>query len=392
MNAPLVYQDQKVERQSLLILFILSIPLAQSVMSLDFGPHNRYAMAHYLLTYEFGFTKRALFGQLLSGISFLSLGTLALIATCITAACIAMTYAVLCRPLCNSLLGALLLAFLLSGPGFLPHVAACAAFLDNLLLIVLLTCIVILRKWQGAGAWIAITALSALSLLVHEAFVLLYYPVILVLLLDEMKDGRLGRKVLALHLAVVLGVLALVLTAGRLDVPAQQFNAYLRSRTDLPLEENNLMVRALQFSLIENWAYLAEVYTMPRFVVGQSVVILSAAPYFVALAVLLSQSMSHRGSSSRRFWITASILCAPVLLMLVGHDVVRWTAIACLNVSIYIVLCESKRVAAEGDPSPLEPTLRSPWFTAAFAYSLIVGAFSIAGNRLVGKLGALIPR
>ncbi len=372
-----------------LVFCLLSIPIMQSIANFYLGGQNLYGMGHYLINYHFGFVRRGLMGQLLSGISFLSLHRLCVISTIATALCIATPFFVFLPAWARDRRRAALFAFLLSGPGLLPHSAYEAGFLDNPQFILITLAAGALTWWRGWSAILASTLLGIVGILIHEAFLLMYYPLIFVLVIEGLREGRLRPLSVALHLTAVGVAFVLIAWLGKLPVPASEFFDYMQSRTDMELMPD--AIRALENSTVDQLNFVLQNYNA-RHVTGVLVSMLTSLPYFVAIGLFLRMTARARAAQGLGAGLTSTILCSSILLSIVGHDVLRWVSAACANVSLYVICDELRRArnpAARDEVESPVSFVDSRWFAVLFAYILVLGGFGIAGNRLVHKMAMI---
>jgi hypothetical protein len=373
-----------------MITLLLLVPLAQAFVSLSTTGQNTYGMAFYLVNYHFGFIKRGLFGQLFAGMPFVSASALAKVALANTAICILVIYAVFSAPFSRTIGKAALFSFLLSGPAMLPHLAYHSGFLDNPLLILLVLAMFILR-WSGT--WIAvavITLLCILGLLIHEAFLLMFYPLVLLLMIIRCKERRLRSVVLAAHLLIIAAAFLVIEVRGKLAISADSYLNYLQSRTDLYIPPDFVRVWNLPISRMP----ATILHSMPlRLLAGTLIALLTSIPYFCALKTCVALTIRAPGTRQLTLPLTTATLCMPLLLVFVATDVMRWVSAACINVSLYVLWIEWNRAPSGSSDESAGPVsfTKSPWFTAYFACSLVIGAFGIYGNRFTGKLVSLIP-
>jgi len=369
---------------------LLLVPLAQAFVSLSTTDQNAYGMAFYLVNYHFGFVKRGLFGQLFAHVPFVSLNALTKTALTNTGLCILAIYAIFAPAFSRTVARAALFSFLLSGPAMLPHLAYHAGFLDNPLLSLLLLAMLLL--WCS-GTWITITAITVLcvvGLLIHEAFLLMFYPLIFLLMIIRCKEARVRHGVFAIHLLVIAAAFIVIETRGKLTISTDFYLTYLQSRTDLYISPDFVRVWNQPFSHIP--AYL--LHSMPlRTLAGTLLALVTSVPYFCALKTCVSLSIRESGTRQLSLPVTGAILCAPLLLVFIAADVMRWVSAACINASLYVLWAEWNSPPGTPSDEPTGPVsfTKSPWFTAYFVWSLVIGAFGIYGNRFTNKLVSLIP-
>ncbi len=84
------------------------------------------------------------------------------------------------------------------------------------------------------------------------------------------------------------------------------------------------------------------------------------------------------------------LLCAPLALVIVGADVMRWVSAMCIDMALVVAFlyCYSPNRAAVKER--LSRLIAQDRFMVALAFTLMIGPFGqIAGNRLIAKLGTM---
>jgi hypothetical protein len=138
---------------------------------------------------------------------------------------------------------------------------------------------------------------------------------------------------MALVLVFTIGVQAL----GRPSIPVDVYVAQQQSRAGFPL--NSEAFELLYFNLKENYSYLlrhySSLFTDARLVAAFIVPI----PYFVLLYDLfrLATGTIRAGALTKRVLSLCTI--APLLLIFVGFDALRWVSLACLTCSLLVFEC-----------------------------------------------------
>lgn len=113
-------------------------------------------------------------------------------------------------------------------------------------------------------------------------------------------------------------------------------------------------------------------------------------------AVLRGQSGTARRSGRREVRSleiagpSVLLLCAPLALVIVGADVMRWVSAMCIDMALVVAFlyCYSPNRAAVKER--LSRLIAQDRFMVALAFTLMIGPFGqIAGNRLIAKLGTM---
>jgi hypothetical protein len=298
---------------------------------------------------------------------------------------VAVTYLVFRRTLFGSVQERALAAFLLAGPALLPHFAYLSGDLDSLLYCCAVLAVAVFLKIPGTLATFCAIVLSIVALLIHEAFLLLFYPLLLAIMVDLCQRHRLRAGIVLAQLAVVAVAMLAILHYGKWSVPHPAYMAAAQQRTDMPLEGTVFLV--LSNTLHQQLRFVAALYDK-RLIAGVLLSCLISLPYFAVLVWLLRGALARRGYTSKSRWAMLLLLCAPLLLLPLGHDVMRWVAAACGNISLFLLYLYRSGTAAER--LALTGWTATPLYGALLAYALALGPFGIASNRLVTNIGNLL--
>ena len=371
------------------------LPILASLTLLNIQPGNRtYGPSHWFLTYEHGFLRRALIGQLLSKISFLSWHSIVIFEAIIFAVALMFTYLVFRRILFGSIAERRFAAFLLVTPAFLPHMSYMAGELDNLLYIALLLGGFALMRFQNIFGLAIATVWTLVGMVVHEAFALMFYPLILVLALDLVRRRRFKIGWVFAHLVVVLAAFVAVIRFGKLSGTPAQWIAAAQQRTDMRID--SIVFRVLDSSLLAQLQFVRHLYT-PKLMATVLLTVALAIPYGVILWRLLRESFALRGYSQTQIRWMLLIFAAPLSLSLLGHDVMRWISALCINTSLYLLFLYR---SAQRDEASSSTNLRSaltswtgsPVYVAILVYLLAIGPWGFSGNLLIANLAHIFGR
>jgi len=376
MNAPL-------ERWAGRLFTVL--PLLVSLLWLGGTFHRTYGPTHYFLNYQHGFVKRALLGELLLPLHFIGVRTILAIELAIFAAVVAVTYIVFRRMLFGTLGERALVAFLLAAPALLPHFAYLSGDLDSVLYICTVLAVGAFLAMPAAAA-ACVVALSVVALLIHEAFALLFYPLLVAIMIDQCRRHRLRTGVIIAQLVTIAIVFVAILHFGKWSVPHPEYLAAAQQRTNMPLEGTVFLV--LSNTLQQQLHFVAALYTK-RLIAGVLLSCLVSVPYFAMLVWLMQSAMAVRGYSKKIRWALLLLLCVPLLLLPLGHDAMRWISAICVNVSLFLLYLYST-AAESAERRTLTAWTATPLYGAMLGYVLALGAFGIASNRLVTNIGNLL--
>jgi hypothetical protein len=365
---------------------LTALPVLASLLWLGGTFHRAYGPTHYFLSYQHGFLKRALLGELLLPLHFISLRTVLAIEFAIFAAVIAVTYFVFRRTLFGTLEERALAAFLLAAPALLPHFAYLSGDVDSVLYICTVLAVGAFLAMSAGAALASAVALSIVALLIHEAFALLFYPLLIAIVIDQCRRHRLRRGVVIAQLALIGIVFLAILHFGKWSVPHPEYLAAAQLRTNMPLEGTVFLV--LSNTLQQQLHFVAALYTK-QLVAGVLLSCLVSLPYFAMLVWLLQSALALRGYAKKAWRSLLLLLCAPLLLLPLGHDGMRWVSAICVNLSLFLLYLYST-APEPADRRALTTWTATPLYPAMLGYTLALGAYGIASTRLVTNIGNLL--
>ena len=317
---------------------------------------SRWAVTHYLFTYQMGFTRRGLWGELLRRTlqartsNYFVLATVGLIIF----ALFLLVLVRLCRDVAPSQDRVPLLLVLLASPG-LAFFAHLTGYLEQVVYLALLVIFVAARR-QRWNAAVTLAFLAALILpCIHEASILWVGALTLLALLAASADSRStpsSRRLLALLLVAGVWVAstAAVVTYGRLtrmrlealrDDRLQSFE--FRLRTDA--------FQTLTTTLSADLAEMRARWADPNIQVDMILSLAVFAPGAIYLGVLAGRRARafDPDPTIQNVAMTLVVLSAagPLLLHAVGRDAHRWNALAALDAGLAaLVLCGVPAAAA----------------------------------------------
>jgi hypothetical protein len=365
---------------------LTALPVLASMLWLGGTFHRAYGPTHYFLSYQHGFLKRALLGELLLPLHFISLHTILAIELVIFAAVVAVTYIVFRGALFGTLEERSLAAFLLAAPALLPHLAYLSGDLDSLLYIATVFAVGAFLAMPVAAAVASAIVLSIVALLIHEAFALLFYPLLLAIMIDQCRRHRLRPGLVLAQLAVVAIAFLAILHFGKWSVPHPEYLAAAQQRTNMPLEGTVFLVLSNTFQ--QQLHFVAALYTK-QLIAGVLLSCLVSLPYVATLVWLMQSALAVRGYTDKSRWSLLLLLCAPLLLLPLGHDVMRWVSAVCINISLFLLYLHST-ASEPAERRPLTGWTATPLYPAMLGYTLVLGAYGIASIRLVTNIANLL--
>ena len=133
-----------------------------------------------------------------------------------------------------------LAAFLLAAPAFLPHLAILGGEIDNFMYIPLLLSAWMLMRLRNHIGLLLVTLSVCVGLAIHEAFLLMFYPLLLALIIDLLHQRRLKAAAVAVHGAVVSLCFVVIIFFGKLHGERADWLHEAQGRTDMPIESHRL--------------------------------------------------------------------------------------------------------------------------------------------------------
>lgn len=376
-----------------LLFFSISFPIFLTLFYLG-TLENRmdYAYSHLFLNYSHGFARRSLYGALFQSIPFIS-GRMALLLGYVQVLiAVILTYAIFARHFLASFRDVLLFCFFFGGCGLLPHLGLLYGYLDvPLFSLLMITAFVIhFGREHYAVTLILVSALTVIGLLIHEAYLLMFHPAVLVLLLLRMKPGRSSKVAFLLHCAFVACAFFLIIKLGNASIDATTYFNLAKARTDIPI--SGLVFGVMRGSFHEQFAAAVHFYLRPTTLLFVAVSVLSALPYLLVLLTFLSVLVSELRlqDSNLSGWVrklTPFLLATPLLLTLVGFDFMRWLSSVCIDITIVAVFQFCFASHRDQIRRAFGRIAEKDWFVAGLLASIIIGPFGVVmGNRLTERL------
>ena len=225
-------------------------------------------------------------------------------------------------------------AALLVAPAALPHIGYLFAQPDVTLYILVLPCLALLLRATPEIAALVTCPLCCLGLLAHEAFCLMFYPLIAAVLLHPCVRRRLRWIAAVAHVLVVSAVFAAILHWGKLKVSPDVLLAEAQSRTNVGVQRQVYDVMASTLAQQRERVHLMYSADVMR-VLGITLVL--SAPYFVLLTRLLHGAMRTAGYRPLQIATTQALFLSPLLLCTLGHDTTRWIGAMCLDATLFVL-------------------------------------------------------
>lgn len=358
-------------------------PLLVGALNSYGGVAFNYGFALYFLDYRHGFVKRGLEGELLSGFSFLPRGSLLAIEYAYLAVAFALTYMVFRGMLFGTERDRRLAAALLSAPALLPHLGFMFEQPDVTLYILLLGCFALFVRARPELAAAASCMLCCVALLAHEAFSLMFYPLILAILLHLCEQRRLPWATAVAHVLAVGVVFAAVMHWGALKISPDAMLREAQSRTNVGIQRQVYDVMAS--SLKQQRALVRQLYS-PLVIRILAVTLVLSLPYFVLLGRLLNRAMCGAGFGGVQRVRTFALFALPLLLCALGHDTTRWIGAMCINATLFVLYLYMTETRDSPALLHLTDWASGPAYIPWLVYLIAIGPFGATGLRSADQL------
>jgi hypothetical protein len=359
------------------------IPLLAAALA-SYGPVGlNYGFALYFLDYRHGFVKRGLIGEMFAAVRYLSRGQLLAVEYVFLAAGFALTYLVFRRVLFAGTAESRLAIILLSAPAALPHLGYLFAQPDITLYILVILSLAVFLKADARVATAVSLVLCCLGLLAHEAFLLMFYPAVVAVMMYLSRRGRLRLWAVGLHALVVLVCFVAVIHWGPLKVSPDVVLGEAQARTNVGIQRQVYDVMAS--TLAQQRALVYRMYS-PGVIRMLWLTLALSAPYFALLARLLDETMRRAALPRAQRLLTVALFLSPLLLCTLGHDTTRWIGAMCLDATLFLLFVQT----AEPAESPARLYLREwcadPAVLVWLAYFLAIGPYGATGLRTAEQL------
>lgn len=351
-----------------------------------------YAYSHLFLNYSHGFARRSLYGTLFQSLPFISAKMALQVGYLQVLIALLLTYAIFARHFLGSFREILLFSFFFGGCGLLPHLGLLYGYLDvPLFSLLLITALIIhLGGEHHIVTLIIVSAITVVAVLIHEAYLLMFYPAVLFLLLVRMKPSRSATFALLLHCLFIVGVFCAIILRGNASIDATTYFNLAKARTDIHISD--LVFNVMRGSFHEQFGAALHFYLRPTTLLFMAVSVLSALPYLLVLSVFLSATVAEMQPQNLALsiWIkrlAPFLLATPLLLTMVGFDFMRWLSSVCIDVTIVVAFQFCFGSNRDQIRKAFNAIAAENWFVSGLLASMIIGPFGVVmGNRLTEKL------
>lgn len=359
------------------------VPLLVAVLCSYEPVAYNYGFALYWLDWRHGFVKRGLVGELFSWADFLTRSELLSIEYSFLAVGFALTYLVFRQVLFGSGQDRRLAAVLLSAPAALPHLGYLFAQPDITLYILMLCCLALFLRIPPLVAVAVSLPFCILGLLAHEAFSLMFYPLIIAILVDLCAKRRLPWWALAGHVSAMLTAFAAIVRWGALKIPPEVLLREAQARTNVPIQPQVYDVMASTLS--DQRALVWHMYTS-GVVHTLWLTLALSAPYFTLLSRLLKDCLYASNSPRWQRLATAALFLSPLTLCTLGHDTTRSIGAMCLDATLFLLYLYTTDRPAGDVRRFLGDWSTTPAYSVWLAYFIAIGPYGATGLRTAEQL------
>lgn len=338
------------------------------------GPFH---LTHWTFTYEHGFIKRALVGDVVGRIvgppSTALLTGLSFALTIVLAAMLLRLFLEPARR--EARFGAWLFA-LVAGThsGTISNLVYDVGRFDQIGLLILLGCLAVLRRGTPTMRWVLVPATCVIGLLVHEAFLFMSLPLILAIWHYEDAGSRVRMKLVVM--VCMIGLAWIIGNAGRMTaLPIEEYVAQLEARHAFPISANS--ARVLYVDSRQNLDETMSSLLDRRQLGYHAILLLTMLPTLVLFGRIAREFGGGDRAARRRQIMIISAL-APLALYAFGIDIFRWWAVAVTNLFITFAYLAVRENAARRLAVVVE---RMP----------VISAGIVVTSMAAGPLGILRP-
>lgn len=306
---------------------------------------TEWRLTHWLFSYEFGFIKRGFVGTIIylftAHPSYYLLSILSLTAHLV--ATYTLVFYLLRRLSPVNFPRFIFTALFLASSATLQHLTWNLGRFDHFGVVILIASLLILERGPYQGKWFIIP-LCAAGILIHEAFFLLFFPLIFTASLYAIKESP-AQKIFSISLAASsLTVLFLTTQFGSMEaLNKESYLAYLHGKTNFSPDESSVMVLYRGFR--ENVAYTLSAFFTPETLYNHITLLAWQLPVVVALYLFLRSLYRKACEIKENFYyiLLAAASFSPLALYIVGRDFYRWIAVIMLNFFIIILFLSQKK-------------------------------------------------
>jgi hypothetical protein len=232
-------------------------------------------------------------------------------------------------------------------------------------------------------AAVATCPLCCLALLAHEAFCLMFYPLIAAILMQLCWRRRLPWALCVGHGLVFTATFVAVMHWGVLKISPATLLAEAQARTNVGVQSQVYEVMASTLS--EQRELVRRMYT-PFVWRVLALTLLLSVPYFVLLGRLLWGAMRGAGFGVSQRTLTALLFASPLLLCSLGHDTTRWIGAMCINATLFVLFLYLTEPHDSASRRYLLEWASGAGFVPWLVYLVAIGPYEATGLRVADQM------
>lgn len=317
---------------------------------------NIWSVTLYLFDYNFGFSKRGLMGAILSSIfnTPISYWVLSGVAVFIFVTMLVMLWLLYVKlaDIDQNIYLIQILFFTSLGFVFLCHEIG---YYDHVGLIVAIACILLPVDTQSI---ILRVVLISIALLIHEAFLILFLPVVIFDTYIKSVSGGFSKSVfIPLAIAVIaVGIVVAISIIGKFDIDRrEEFIAHLSAKAaDFAIRRDAVQINFR--GLTENFLVNYPLWANPGRIISMFFTIVVTAPvvvFLIANAIGIGERLLECKRRRINRYLLALAALSPFALNAIAWDLHRFTVLT--QVTSYLVLASV--VLAVGKPASAAPAI-----------------------------------
>jgi len=356
------------DRWAVLLIFA-AIVMLRAIR--EVGNHK---MTTWIFDYEYGFIRRGFAGELISLIFGVGgpalLTSLSLLVLVLLVWALSYTF-VLPWTAGDGRIGAWLFALVaVTHSGTLQHFAYDLGRLDEIGILLMLACLVIINEAKPTERLIGVSILCVVGLLIHEAYFILFVPLVLAAWVHSQR--RVTGSFVVLSAILIVG-LTVIMAAGSLtDPPFDQYVAQLQQKHGFPISRwaSSMVYRDTRQNITQTMTWIFK-----REILVQHILLVTTLIPTIILQARVCAKYLARNQANR--WVNILLITSalmPLAMYVVALDVFRWVSVALTN--LFIVM--AYLVIRDGSDSFADVVERSPVvILSIIAVSLVFGPIGI---------------
>lgn len=290
-----------------------------------------WKLTHWVFTYEFGFTRRAFLGTLLSWLDTEAHVTAAWIAAYCANVLLTILLIALClRQYLVTREDGFLLFFLVAvtHSGTIQHYVYDVGRFDQFIVILTIVAMFAINRLRSAGIFVVVTTAGIGMLLIHEAALLAAIPLIYVCWLFKAGHQGWSRRPWILSAVVILATFYIVQVTGGAALDWEPHVQLLTDRYGTFVRGDSVAV--LHREIDGSVAFAFRQYETGELLAEHTLLFIAILPT-LCLVILALRSVWARDAEARFATLLLASAFSPLMLYMIGIDYGRWWAFALTN-------------------------------------------------------------